>query len=281
MGLAPGERAPKRPRGVEEAQARALLTETFASVRGSLPWYCLDYWSRQLNMDIPALKRELQHMVRVRPYAIEFLTRLHDSHRDVVMVTNAHRKTLDIKMDEVDITHWFDRVVVSHDLDAPKEDLAFWEKLQALLHGALPPSVADRMLQGERVSGDHFGDVSVLYHEVLALAETSIADAREALENGFPQVFVPLDRVLDACAEENVAVEINIADNVDIFHGDPQAIRAMLLNLLLAALVGVGIPLALKATGRDPAMGSSIILTFVTDAGGFFIFLGLATLLLV
>ena len=51
---------------------------------------------------------------------------------------------------------------------------------------------------------------------------------------------------------------------------------AMLLNLLLAALVGVVIPLALKYFGRDPAMGSSILLTFITDAGGFFIFLGLA-----
>jgi magnesium transporter len=54
---------------------------------------------------------------------------------------------------------------------------------------------------------------------------------------------------------------------------------AMLLNLLLAALVGVAIPLGLKCLGRDPAMGSSIILTFLTDAGGFFIFLGLATAL--
>lgn len=55
---------------------------------------------------------------------------------------------------------------------------------------------------------------------------------------------------------------------------------AMLLNLLLAALVGVAIPFGLKSLGRDPAMGSSIILTFITDAGGFFIFLGLAAALL-
>jgi magnesium transporter len=55
---------------------------------------------------------------------------------------------------------------------------------------------------------------------------------------------------------------------------------AMVMNMLLAALVGIGIPLGLGALGRDPAMGSSIILTFVTDAGGFFIFLGLASLVL-
>jgi magnesium transporter len=55
---------------------------------------------------------------------------------------------------------------------------------------------------------------------------------------------------------------------------------AMVLNMLLAALIGIAIPLGLGALGRDPAMGSSIILTFVTDAGGFFIFLGLASLVL-
>jgi magnesium transporter len=55
---------------------------------------------------------------------------------------------------------------------------------------------------------------------------------------------------------------------------------AMLLNMVLAALVGIGVPLGLGALGRDPALGSSIILTFLTDAGGFFIFLGLAALVL-
>ncbi len=55
---------------------------------------------------------------------------------------------------------------------------------------------------------------------------------------------------------------------------------AMVLNLLLAALVGVLIPLTRKKLGRDPAIGSSVLITAVTDSGGFFIFLGLATLFL-
>ena len=110
----------------------AHLSDRFHSGQGTLEWYCLDHWSEQLGMDIPAMKRELQHMIRLRPFALEFLKKLHRSHRDVVMVTNAHRKTLEIKMDNVDITGWFDRVVVSHDLQAPKEEQAFWHKLQAL-----------------------------------------------------------------------------------------------------------------------------------------------------
>jgi magnesium transporter len=56
---------------------------------------------------------------------------------------------------------------------------------------------------------------------------------------------------------------------------------AMILNLVLAALTGVGIPWLRVRLGRDPAAGSSVLLTAVTDSGGFFIFLGLATVFLV
>ena len=117
---------------ITEEESSERLHSRFSSNQGTLDWYSLDHWSEQLDMDIPALKRELQHMISLRPHALEFLTQLHQSHRDVVMVTNAHRKTLDIKMDHVDITPWFDRVVVSHELQAPKEQQAFWHKLQAL-----------------------------------------------------------------------------------------------------------------------------------------------------
>jgi len=117
---------------ISEEEASEHLNARFHAGRGTLAWYSLDHWTEQLGMDIPALKRELQHMVAVRPFALDFLKQLHASDRDVVLVTNAHRKTLDIKMDQVDITPWFDRIVVSHDLEAPKEDLGFWHRLQAL-----------------------------------------------------------------------------------------------------------------------------------------------------
>jgi magnesium transporter len=55
---------------------------------------------------------------------------------------------------------------------------------------------------------------------------------------------------------------------------------AMVLNLLLAAIMGVFIPLVMHKFGRDPAVGSSVLITAVTDSGGFFIFLGLATIFL-
>lgn len=118
--------------GLSPQAATTTLQDRIHSQRGTLNWYSLDYWSEQLDMDIPALKQELRHMIRLRPFALEFLQRLHASHREVVLVTNAHRKTLDLKMTQVDITPWFDRLVVSHDLDFPKEDPQFWQRLQTL-----------------------------------------------------------------------------------------------------------------------------------------------------
>jgi magnesium transporter len=54
----------------------------------------------------------------------------------------------------------------------------------------------------------------------------------------------------------------------------------MILNMLLAALMGVLIPVIMSKIGRDPALGSSVLITSCTDSGGFFIFLGLATVFL-
>jgi len=58
-------------------------------------------------------------------------------------------------------------------------------------------------------------------------------------------------------------------------------VAAMTLNLMLAAVAGVVIPTTLLKLGRDPALGSSVLITACTDSGGFFIFLGLATIFLV
>ncbi len=69
-----------------------------------------------------------------------------------------------------------------------------------------------------------------------------------------------------------------------LYHSVPLGIvmtGAMVLNLLVGAIVGVLIPLIRQRLGRDPAIGSSVMITAITDSGGFFIFLGLATIFLI
>lgn len=114
----------------DEQQTRAHLTARFTRERGTLNWYCLDYWSEQLQLDVPALKREIQHMISIRPFVVDFLKQLQVSDKHVLLVTNAHRNSLDIKMDHTGLSHLFDELVVSHDFNQPKEQPDFWLQLQ-------------------------------------------------------------------------------------------------------------------------------------------------------
>jgi putative hydrolase of the HAD superfamily len=115
-----------------EDKVREKLIARFQRERGSLNWYCLDYWSRELNLDITGLKQEIQHLIKVRPYVEEFLETLHHSDCRVILVTNAHREALNLKLDNTGLEHWFDAIVCSHDFRQPKEQDQFWIALQEL-----------------------------------------------------------------------------------------------------------------------------------------------------
>ncbi len=114
-----------------ERESHARVESEIASARGTLAWYCVDHWSQQFQLDIPSLKREVAHMIRMRPFVEDFLSRLHRSDKRTVLVTNAHRTVLDLKLDRTGIGRWFDEMVVSHDYKVPKEDLEFWHRLHA------------------------------------------------------------------------------------------------------------------------------------------------------
>jgi putative hydrolase of the HAD superfamily len=115
--------------GHDEATAYATVTRKYADVLGTLPWYCLDHWTRELGLDIAALKKEHRHLIRFLPMVPEFLGAARLRARRVVIVTNAHRQTLEIKMHETHLDRYVDCVVCAHDLDAPKESVEFWKEL--------------------------------------------------------------------------------------------------------------------------------------------------------
>ncbi|MGW8161838.1 MAG: HAD-IA family hydrolase [Desulfobulbales bacterium] len=114
-------------------EARKELLARYKSIEGTLAWTDLDYWSEKLGLDIPALKLKIDHLIQVHPYVIDFLQFLRSLHKEVHLVTNAHGKTLDIKMRKTQIGSYFDRVVCSQDIGLPKEDPEFWERLESLL----------------------------------------------------------------------------------------------------------------------------------------------------
>lgn len=115
--------------GLSEADAQRLLRPKFQSVAGTLQWYCVEYWTNELCLDIPALKREAQARVDFLPGAELFLQRLRRSGKRAVLVTNSHPTTLAIKNERVALTQYFDACYSSHAFAAPKEDAAFWRRL--------------------------------------------------------------------------------------------------------------------------------------------------------
>jgi len=116
----------------DEDAARLELAERFRAEQGSLNWYCVDHWSRELGLDVSALKREVRHLIAVRPHVEEFLARLHASRQRVLLVTNAHHKSLELKLAHVGLERWFDAIVSSHDFRRAKEEPGFWAALAAV-----------------------------------------------------------------------------------------------------------------------------------------------------
>lgn len=111
-------------------QSKDFLAASYAELEGTLQWYCLDFWSERLKLDIAALKLEVKDKVSFRPGAIAFLEFLKQQNKSVYLVTNAHRKTLEIKLLDNNFHQYFDELSSSHDFGFPKEDQDYWHRLQ-------------------------------------------------------------------------------------------------------------------------------------------------------
>jgi putative hydrolase of the HAD superfamily len=117
--------------GLDVAQALVELPPKFAAVKGTLQWYCIEYWSAELKLDIGRIKRETYAQVRFLPGAEEFLARLRERGKRCVLVTNAHPLTLGLKDERVALRRYFDACYSSHPFAYPKEHAAFWPRLSA------------------------------------------------------------------------------------------------------------------------------------------------------
>jgi putative hydrolase of the HAD superfamily len=117
-------------RGLDVITAKAVLAPVFRRSEGTLDWYCLDYWTRELRLDIALLKQETAHLIAIHPHVVEFLAALRRSGRRSVLVTNAHPKSLALKLERTRLGDRLDAVVSAHDLGHAKEQAAFWDALR-------------------------------------------------------------------------------------------------------------------------------------------------------
>lgn len=118
--------------GLPYEVAHQELMARYKRAEGTLEWYCVDYWTRELGLDIPMLKEEVDHLIAVHPHVLEFLHAVRALRKRIVLVTNAHGKAIDLKFRRTRLAGHFDTVVCAHDLRVPKEHAGFWHKLQAL-----------------------------------------------------------------------------------------------------------------------------------------------------
>ncbi len=116
---------------ISRAMADLELTPLFERNAGQLKWYCLDFWSRELKIPVRELKLETAHLIALRPDADTFLAAIKQAGKRVIMITNAHRDSLSLKLERIELAPYFERLISSHDYGFPKESPAFWDALQA------------------------------------------------------------------------------------------------------------------------------------------------------
>lgn len=119
-------------KGLELAAARQYIVSEIRSIQGSLNWYCTDYWSEMLQVDIIGLKIEVSDKIAIRPFCTEFLDALRAAGKDVVMVTNAHHDSLALKMQKTCLAPKFDRLITVHEFALPKEDPGCWREVDRI-----------------------------------------------------------------------------------------------------------------------------------------------------
>ena len=117
-------------RGLPLAEVQQWLQKSYRAVEGTLDWYDLDYWSRAFGVDVPLLKEEVAHLIQVHPHTLDFLQALQQAGKATHLVTNAHARSLALKLRHTPIGAYFSSVISSHSLGVPKEDAAFWPRLQ-------------------------------------------------------------------------------------------------------------------------------------------------------
>jgi len=111
-------------------QVKDYLLKLMDEAQGTMDWYCVDYWTEKLGIDIIPLKKEVDHLIAIRPAVVEFLQTMHASDKQVYLITNAHHNILEMKLEKTQISHYFDELISSHSYGHIKEHQEFWLELE-------------------------------------------------------------------------------------------------------------------------------------------------------
>jgi len=116
--------------GMSLSESRKHLFARFGSVQGELYWYCLDHWSETLDLDVMQLHRDNHDRIDFLPGARDFLVRVRELDIKVLLVTNSHPDTLELKQEVTGLSEFFDGIHSAHSYGHAKEQQEFWRALQ-------------------------------------------------------------------------------------------------------------------------------------------------------
>lgn len=117
-------------RGISLDAAKADILKRYQAVSGQIQWYCLDYWEQQLSLPIMELKRESQHLIKMREDVPHFLTELKKAGKELILLTNAHPESVMLKFEHTAIDNYLDGVVSTHEYGVSKEQQSLWNQVQ-------------------------------------------------------------------------------------------------------------------------------------------------------
>ncbi|MEI6858791.1 MAG: GMP/IMP nucleotidase [Shewanella sp.] len=127
LSIVPAELS--RQRGLNSQAAQTLVETSYDKVFGTLDWYCLNYWESELRLDIIGLHKTSVDKIQMRQDTMPFLTALGEQNKSRILVTNAHPKSLALKLEHTELATGLDHMLSSHETGYPKEHPHFWQHL--------------------------------------------------------------------------------------------------------------------------------------------------------
>ena len=119
---------------ITHQQSKDKIRPMLEAEQGKLHWYCLDYWQKIFELDIAKLKEDVSHLIQIHPFVLEFLAQAKQHDKRIYLVTNAHRKTVQLKMQVTNLESYFDDIITSHDYNVAKEEQGFWQQLEQAIN---------------------------------------------------------------------------------------------------------------------------------------------------
>ncbi len=117
--------------GLSAEQSRALLKHHYDAIEHRLDWYSIDFWAQKLDLPLRELLRAQGAMTKVRSDVYPFLQALRRMSKQLILLTDSHPFSLQIKLNHCDLAAHFDLCLSSHNFHAPKVQQRLWANLQA------------------------------------------------------------------------------------------------------------------------------------------------------